>query len=195
MNLIPSKTFFTSDIHFGHKNIIKYSNRPFSNVEEMDEALINNWNSIVPKDGVVFSLGDFAFCKIGRIVEIIKQLNGKIVMVGGNHDAEIWKNRSMLLDSGYVQEITPYREITVEGQFICMFHYGCRVWNKSHRGSWLLYGHSHDSLPPLGKSVDVGVDSTPIFGKALYRPFSFYEIRDFMNRRNTHEADHHQIRD
>lgn len=195
MNLIPSKTFFTSDIHFGHKNIIKYSNRPFVNVEQMDQSLIDNWNSVVPEDGVVFSLGDFAFCKIGRIIEIIQQLNGKIVMVGGNHDAEIWKNRSMLLDSGYVEEITPYREITINNQFICMFHYGCRVWNKSHRGSWLLYGHSHDSLPPLGKSVDVGVDSTPIHGRALYRPFSYYEIKDFMDTRKLHEADHHTVRE
>ncbi len=151
MNLLPEKTFFTSDLHYGHKNIIQYSNRPFNNVDEMDAALISNWNSVVPSDGVVFSLGDFAFCKIGRIVEILKQLNGTIVMVGGNHDAEIWKNREMLLNSGYVKEITPYREITVGNQFICLFHYGCRVWNKSHRGSWLLYGHSHNSLQVRGR--------------------------------------------
>lgn len=194
MNLLPEKTFFTSDIHFGHKNIIKYSNRPFANVDEMDATLISNWNSVVPKDGVVFSLGDFAFCKIGRIIEILSQLNGKVVMVGGNHDAEIWKNRKMLLD-GYVEEITPYREVTVGNQFICMFHYGCRVWNKSHRGSWLLYGHSHNSLPPLGKSVDVGVDSTPILGYAAYKPFSFYEVKDFMDKQKGHEADHHTMRE
>lgn len=195
MNLLPNKTFFTSDIHFGHKNIIQYSNRPFKNVDEMDAALISNWNGVVPSDGVVFSLGDFAFCKIGRIVEILKQLNGTIIMVGGNHDAEIWKNRGMLLDSGYVKEITPYREVTVGNQFICMFHYGCRVWNRSHRGSWMLYGHSHNSLPPLGKSVDVGVDSTPILGYAAYKPFSFYEVKDFMDGQKSHEADHHTMRE
>lgn len=187
--------WFTSDVHFFHKNIIKYCNRPFLSVEDMNEALINNWNAVVAPEDNVYSLGDFAMGKIGKIKEVISQLNGNLYMITGNHDEEIIKNSESLIKEGFVKEITPYKEINVNGQFICLFHYGCRVWNKSHRGSWLLYGHSHDSLPPLGKSVDVGVDSTPIFGKALYRPFSFYEIRDFMNRRNTHEADHHQIRD
>jgi len=56
-----SKIFFTSDTHFSHSNIIKFCDRPFSDVNEMNTALINNWNKVVPEDGIVFHLGDFAW--------------------------------------------------------------------------------------------------------------------------------------
>ena len=188
--------WFTSDVHFFfHKNIIKYCNRPFASVEEMNEVLINNWNSVVAPGDNVYSLGDFAMGKIDNIKQVLSRLNGNIYMITGNHDEEIISHSDTLLNEGFVKQIVPYKEIRVNNQFICMFHYGCRVWNKSHRGSWLLYGHSHDSLPPLGKSVDVGVDPTPILGHAAYRPFSFYEVKDFMEKQKFHQADHHTIRE
>lgn len=185
LNLKPSNVFFTSDLHFGHNNIIKYCNRPFENASEMDMALIENWNNTVPEDGIVFSVGDFAFTNIGHVTRILESLNGTIIMITGNHDRLVDKNRSTLLDSGLVHEIVPYKEITVQNQFICMFHYAGRVWNRSHHGSWLLYGHSHGTLSPFGKSVDVGVDSDVILGKTAYRPFTFDEIKSFMDTRST----------
>lgn len=177
------KHWFTSDLHWHHKNIIKYSNRPFSSVEDMNEKMIAKWNDNVASNDIVYSLGDFAFGNYEQIWDIISHLNGKIHMITGNHDQTILKNRERLLSSRLVEEITPYKEITLDGQFICLFHYGCRVWNKSHHGSWLLYGHTHDTLPPFGRSVDVGVDSTAILGHAPYRPFSFDEIKQFMENR------------
>lgn len=181
--------WFTSDAHFFfHKNIIKYCNRPFIDVQSMNETLINNWNSVVSPGDVVYSLGDFAMGKIGEIKDVLSRLNGKLHMITGNHDQEIIKNANNLVCDGYVKEVVPYKEISINGQFICMFHYGCRVWNRSHRGSWLLYGHSHNNLPPFGKSVDVGVDSTSILGHAPYRPFSYKEIYEFMKTRDAHEC-------
>ena len=56
------KTFFIADTHFGHKNIIKYCNRPFANIEEMNETLIENWNKAVSAEDAVYILGDFAYC-------------------------------------------------------------------------------------------------------------------------------------
>lgn len=195
MNLTETNTYFTSDVHWGHKNIIKYSNRPFGSVEEMNRQLIENWNARVKPDDYVFSLGDFSFMKIGQVIEILKQLNGNIYMILGNHDEEIQNNRQLLLDMELVKQITTYKEIKINGQMICLFHYGCRVWNKSHRGSWLLFGHSHGSLPPFNRSVDVGVDAPFITGKAEYRPFSFYEIKDFMAKQTVESVDHHQYRE
>lgn len=187
--------WFTSDIHFYHNNIIKYSNRPFNDVNHMNDSLINNWNSVVGENDTVYSLGDFAFAKVGKILEILSQLKGNIHLINGNHDEEIIKNAKQLLDSGYVKSISDYKEIRVDGQFICLFHYGSRVWNKSHRGSWQLYGHSHGTLPPYGKSVDVGVDAPFVTGKAEYRPLSFDEVSKFMKSRKIEIADQHEIRD
>lgn len=85
---MTDKIFFTSDTHFGHANIMTYCNRPFANVEEMDKILIENWNSVVPKDGIVWHLGDFCLGpkQSERISEIVHKLNGRIKLVLGNHD-------------------------------------------------------------------------------------------------------------
>jgi calcineurin-like phosphoesterase family protein len=70
--------FVTADLHLNHCNIIKYCNRPFKTVEEMNKTLINNWNSKVTKEDVVFHLGDFCF---GPYKEFERKLNGKIVYI------------------------------------------------------------------------------------------------------------------
>ena len=77
--------FFTSDHHFNHHNIISYSSRPYGDVAEMNEALINNWNDIVSKDDEVFCLGDFSM-KIDTMFAIFPKLNGKKHLIAGNHD-------------------------------------------------------------------------------------------------------------
>lgn len=184
-----SNIFFTSDCHWGHSNIIKFCNRPFSSVEEMNEGLIERWNEVVKPGDIVWSLGDFAFMPYDNIVEIIKRLNGNLHMVLGNHDQKIAQNRKELLESGLVKEIRDYKELSWNKQRICLFHYGQRAWNGSHYGSWQLFGHTHGDMEPYGKSVDVGVDSAFILGTAPYRPFSFEEIESFM--RNQPIFKHH----
>ena len=80
------KIFIISDTHFGHENIIKYCNRPFASVEEMDAAMIKNWNSTVSNNDVVLHLGDVALGNKDRAKEIISQLHGKKILIMGNHD-------------------------------------------------------------------------------------------------------------
>lgn len=80
------KYFTISDTHFGHENIIQYCNRPFKNVEEMDKILIKNWNETVSNKDVVIHLGDFAFCSKERAREICSELNGRKILIKGNHD-------------------------------------------------------------------------------------------------------------
>lgn len=80
------KFFITSDTHFNHANIIKYCNRPFSSVEEMNEALIKNWNEVVSNDDTVLHLGDVALGNKEMAEAIIKRLNGKKILIMGNHD-------------------------------------------------------------------------------------------------------------
>ena len=83
-----SKIYVTSDTHFSHANIIKYCNRPYSSIEEMNQSLVENWNSVVNKNDLVIHLGDFAW---GRTIQSIKQhldkLNGNKILILGNHDS------------------------------------------------------------------------------------------------------------
>ena len=78
--------FYISDNHFGHKNIIKYDNRPFNSVEDMDEVMIDRWNSVVGDDDTVYILGDFSWYKEEKTLEILNRLSGRKVLIKGNHD-------------------------------------------------------------------------------------------------------------
>jgi calcineurin-like phosphoesterase family protein len=145
-------TFFTSDTHFGHGNIINLSKRPYADCDEMDEAIIANWNARVKPSDTVWHLGDFAWAKAAEAERYLKRLNGKLNLVWGNHDHESVKSLPRWSSSQFGTEIH------LGGHRIVLCHYAMRVWNKAHKGSLMLYGHSHGSLPGNSQSLDVGVD-------------------------------------
>src|ERR1035437_2359950 len=122
----------------------------------MNEALVNNWNSVVKPEDTVYYLGDFGFGSAESLINYANQLNGTKHMIWGNHDKELQKYRG---DTCFVTT-SHYKEITIENQFIVLSHYAFLVWNKCHRSSWNLFGHSHNSLPVdmTVKRLDVGVD-------------------------------------
>jgi calcineurin-like phosphoesterase family protein len=157
--------WFTGDEHYFHKNIIKYTNRPFGSMEEMDDILIKNFNNVVQEKDIVYHLGDFIFNNKYK-EEYIKSLNGINIFLKGNHDKHM----------GNLPYIV---EITIDGQFIVLCHYAMRVWNRSHYGSWQLYGHSHGTLPPIGNQYDVGVDNNEYF------PISFEQLKVKIIQNNT----------
>lgn len=173
-------TWFTSDTHFGHKNIIKYSNRPFETKEEMDFKMIENWNKRVGRADTVYHLGDFCFANEQEGQSILDRLNGKKHLIIGNHDKAGTRLKGW-------ESISHYKEVSIDGQFIILCHYAMRVWNKSHHGSWMLYGHSHGSLPddPNALSFDVGVDCHN------YQPINMDEIRRIMKKKTWKPIDHH----
>ena len=150
-----SNTFFTADLHLGHYNIIRYCNRPFSSVYEMDEAIIENWNDVVSPRDSVYVLGDFAY-RTSTIYDVNKyfgRLAGNKLLILGNHD----KGHVRHLPWGWVKDVYLLKGLNDYG--IWLSHYAHRTWPHSFRGSWHLYGHSHDNLPPYGLSFDVGIDS------------------------------------
>jgi calcineurin-like phosphoesterase family protein len=181
--------WFISDTHFGHTNIIRYSNRPYSDVEEMNQKMIAEWNCRVKPNDDVYHLGDFAFLPLPKLKSLLWSLNGRINLMLGNHDKEIIKNRKELLEQGKFATIQHYRELKIAGKMLVLFHYGQRTWNKAHHGSIHLYGHSHGSLPPHGLSVDVGVDCKEITPE--YRPIHLDEVLDYMSKRTFAKVDHH----
>ncbi len=85
--------FFTADLHLGHRNIIGYTDRPFADVDEMNHALIDNWNDMVRADDEVVVLGDFALGRINETLPLARRLNGRKVLLAGNHD-RCWEGHS-----------------------------------------------------------------------------------------------------
>ena len=181
--------WFTSDTHFGHKNIIKYSKRPFNDADHMNEELIKEWNRVVGEDDDVYHMGDVSLTSDEKTQGILNRLNGNIHLIVGNHEKSALKkqyNRDRFV------WIKDFYELNIGNQLIVLCHYGMRVWNKSHRGSWMFYGHSHDSMEreEWGRSMDVGVDSAyRILGE--FRPFNYREVKNIMDKRGHNPVDHH----
>ena len=180
--------YFSSDFHFDHSKILLYSKRPFKDVVEMNEVIISNWNSSVKQSDEGFFLGDLTFGGEQKVYEFLSRLNGKINIIFGNHDKSLRSfakyNKSL---GERVNFLGDYAEVTINGQFIVLSHYSFRVWNKSHYGSWNLYGHSHGSLPddPNARAIDVGVDCHN------FAPVSFDEVKIIMERKLWKPIDHH----
>jgi calcineurin-like phosphoesterase family protein len=176
-----SKIWFTSDHHFGHKNIIEFSQRPFADVDEMNAEMIKRWNEKVGKDDIVYHLGDFALISTSKLKPIIQQLNGRICLITGNHE------NAALECADSLEWVKDYYELVVEDKdahndkrLIVLFHYAMRVWNASHHGSWHLYGHSHGSLPDdiTSLSFDIGVDCHDFY------PLSYSDVKKIMSAKH-----------
>lgn len=179
-----SKIFFTSDLHFGHRNIIEFCKRPFGSIEEMDEALIENWNSVVGHNDWVFNLGDFAFAPHHRWVELLAQLHGKHVLILGNHDIIRWPgDKIMQLFYRVEQQMI----LQIDERTVILNHYPFLCYGGAHKGPgtavYALHGHVHQSpYSESGKDekrlplrfpyqYDVGVDNNN------FTPVSWEEVK------------------
>lgn len=187
--------WFTSDLHLGHANIIRYCNRPFAHADEMDEALISNWNSKVQPDDEVYVLGDVALCPATKAVNYLRRMHGTKFLVEGNHDRGCLKDPAFRNQFSWIRALAeldvPDPTAKKGGRKIVMCHYAMRVWNKSHHGAIQLYGHSHGSLPddPNALSMDVGVDNHN------YTPISLEDVMRFMSKKKWRAVDHHGYRE
>jgi len=162
---MTNKIFYTSDTHFGHKNIIKYGNRYkyCQTVEEMDQLLIDNWNSVVGKEDTVIHLGDVAFPQ-NNINDIMNQLNGNIHLVLGNHDYKKGKPYSYL---DYFFHIYADQIVIQHEMKLVLCHYPIKNWPYKHKGYKHLHGHSHGNDLYDIDAIDVGVDCWDLFPISL----------------------------
>ena len=201
--------YFTSDLHFFHKNILKYTKRPYKHLDDMHAAIITEWNSTVQATDTVYHLGDFAFAaknKAGAVLDILAQLNGTIVLLQGNHDdLEMWQRlveiaphmcelvapHEIALAISKVRLVAaPYLEISqvlgdgVGKTKIIMCHYPIASWNFQQYGAVHLHGHMHGGCAGLveGKALDVGLDS--LHGQFdMLRPISIDEVAAYMAKK------------
>lgn len=169
-------TFFTADLHFDHAAIIKYCKRPFDSVEEMNEAIITRNNSIVKPDDILWILGDLGFCKTpDRLVELVSRMNGRKMVVLGNHDRERYfpiQNRDKMGIVELYWRMTERTDKEFGGFHPTLSHFPMISWNRSSHGSFNLHGHTHGTLlfNPNARQLDVGVDChnfTPISWKQV----------------------------
>ena len=143
--------YFTSDLHFYHKRIIEYCQRPFENVSEMNAILIENWNKTVqPKDDVII-LGDFCFGTKAKWRNILNQLNGTKYLIIGNHDKDDQIPNEMFESVGY------YDEINYEKRKFCLMHYPIESWNTAFRGGYQLHGHIHSKDKAIHRVCKTGI--------------------------------------
>ncbi|MBK1809533.1 metallophosphoesterase [Clostridium sp. YIM B02505] len=142
-----SEVFITADTHFGDANIIAYEKRPFSNLEDMDKQMIASWNSVVKEDDIVFHLGDVSSYPLSKMKEIINKLNGKKILIMGNHDNHL--TISQWMECGF-DEV--YKYPIVYNEFIVMQHQPPQYIN-SATPFFYLYGHVHgtEMYPTVAK--------------------------------------------
>ena len=136
--------YFISDLHFGHKNILKFDNRPFLNIEQHDKAIIENWNNVVGENDDVYVLGDISWYDAEQTIQIFKQLKGRIHLIKGNHDGKLLRNKEL---HNLFVEVVDYKELKIDKQTsVVLCHYPIPCF-KNHYYGWIhLYGHVHNSF-------------------------------------------------
>lgn len=172
------RKFYVADTHFGHENIIGHCSRPFSSVDEMDQYLIDQWNSVVCDDDIVYHLGDLSVPDPVYARRIFDQLNGRKILILGNHDEKRPGSPSPhIVHLDWYRQPTSGLSVTDTDPYgnkvhIYLSHYAHRTWPHAAHGGYHFYGHSHAAIPHLGLSRDVGVDVDDV----AFRPRTFTEL-------------------
>jgi calcineurin-like phosphoesterase family protein len=159
------KTYITSDLHWGHKNIMSFcpvSRARFRNdVDYMNQAMVQEWNDLIEPEDLVYILGDVAFLPAPKAIEYMRRLNGRKILVQGNHD------RKLLQDAGFrgcFEEIHHYLDINYNGTKCVMLHYPIAEWDQMHRGAVHFHGHLHGGVSGMEqyRCRDMGIDATGV---------------------------------
>lgn len=161
------KFWVTSDLHFFHKNIISFCSETrkkwtrTGDVREMNENMILDWNQTISPENTVFILGDVSFGNAQETSILLKRLNGKKILVVGNHDVKLIQHQCFV---DCFESIHHYLEVDYSGRMFCMFHYPIREWNQFYRESIHLHGHTHGTFlrnysDQNQKAFDCGIDA------------------------------------
>lgn len=165
MKIANKNIWLYSDPHFGHKNVIKYCNRPFKTVGEMNTQLIKNFNKVVEHDAIVFILGDFSFLNTESTKEILKAMKGFKYLIKGNHDR---KTNSFYRSIGFMEVYDKPILFTYKDFTYILSHDSINT----AQGNFInIHGHTHGQTPNLPWSFDVSVENTeykPIKLETIY---------------------------
>lgn len=163
--------FFTSDTHFNHKNIIEYAERPFRDLEHMNEEIIRRYNSRVEDDDLVIFLGDIFFSDKAWAEAAMKRMKGHKKLVMGNHDR---LSVSKLKSWGFEEVWRKYTWGYVAGKQCVLSHYPSPYGPDLGGMEFVLHGHTHSRDKRRGRHIHVGVDAWDFY------PVSEVEIVELM---------------
>ncbi len=169
--------WFTADTHLGHGRIIDYCRRPFSGADEMELALLDNFNAVIKPCDALYHLGDVCWSSydLGRFFGRLKTRNVQLIL--GNHDKKPLNEYNK-----YFTWVGDYKKTTLQGVQVAMFHYPMRSWNGKGHGAIHLFGHCHNKLPSHDRSMDVGVDAVG------FCPISLEEVVDTLGSKPVFSA-------
>lgn len=172
-----SNTFFSSDMHYFHKNILNHhpDTRKHADINDMNDAIIDAHNSVVTKHDAIYMLGDISFGDEAQTDSVLQRLNGNKILIYGNHDQIIKKKPAL---RGHFNYCVDYKEIRINNDKIVMCHFPLRSWNAMKHGTIHLFGHTHGKKThewfDIPNSMDVGID-TRLDGSML--PYELEEIK------------------
>jgi calcineurin-like phosphoesterase family protein len=141
--MFMGKTYYISDMHFGHANAIRFDRRPFFNVSDMEDGMCESWNKRVTVNDTVYILGDFCWSNDeNEWIRILNRLNGKKILIKGNHDIRQMSNKLR----SYFLEICDYKEINENHRKLILSHYPMLIYKNSyHENAYMIHGHVHNS--------------------------------------------------
>ena len=176
--------YFTSDQHFGHANIIRLCDRPFKTAEEMNQVMLQRWNTKVTNGDTVYFLGDLFFRDKEVIVPILEQLKGHKHLILGNHD-DFWLSKADV--NRYFESVSLMAEVQVKGTWVTLCHYPMVTWKNMNK-TYMIHGHIHgntnaDYWPLLWRRENVLNASVEVND---YYPVTFEELVE--NNRKWKEA-------
>ena len=178
--------WFSADSHLGHENIIKYANRPFKSVGEMDRVLIDRWNEVVATSDTVYHLGDFTLSEAFVARGYFLNLNGLIFVLANRwHHDRRWLRQAgaesfLSKDAYWVKTLSPLYVLDFHPPIV-LCHYPLAIWDRKHYGAWHLHGHSHGRYQGDGFCMDVGVDANDFY------PVSLEQVEEVMRAKGWHE--------
>jgi calcineurin-like phosphoesterase family protein len=187
-----SRVFFTSDTHFNHSNIIRFCDRPFVDVEEMNETIIANWNRVVGEEDILFHLGDFCLGGVTEWNRFLDRLHGHIYLILGNHDLR--NMRPALMER--FEQVSMGMCIEVEKQKIYLNHYPFLCFDGGYSNVWQLFGHVHTRVNNTGLEAgrlqylyptqyDVGADNND------FTPLSFAQVKEILQKQKENGVGNH----
>ncbi len=174
--------YFTSDLHLGHPAIIRMKNRPFADIEEMNQVLIHNYNSLVHKHDTVYILGDICYhLSVEQANDLIAKLHGKKILITGNHDKQY--------DRSLFEEVCDFKVISVYGVSFALMHYPMISWPHLFRGGIHVHGHLHsyeeynlDNFVRGIRRYDVGVDANNFYPVSAQNVIDFFQDCQFCGK-------------